>query len=136
MDPESASTIFVARIVGPYLAIVGLTFAVRRAHVAALADSFRDNRPLMLIAGVIAILFGATILAFHRHWSDFEAVVITLIGWFALLRGAAQLLIGDQLMSAVHGLRQNQLVILIGGAAAALIGLWLTFVGYSYPPGL
>ena len=75
------------------LFVVGLSHALRpaswRSYFAMLK---REGDAGILVNGLMTLWFGAFVVAFHNVWSG-PAMIVTLVGWAQLLKGAAHLCI-------------------------------------------
>ena len=58
------SSIFLARLIGPLLVVIGVGLFVNRDNYRTLAREFLDSPALIYIAGIIAFLGGLTA---HHH---------------------------------------------------------------------
>jgi vacuolar-type H+-ATPase subunit I/STV1 len=87
--------------------------------------------PWML--GAMMLAMGLIVIAFHQYWRGVTAVLISLFGWFVALRGVTMMAFpaamkagtGDTLASP--GLLLAARVFL---GLLAVMGLWLTYVGW------
>jgi hypothetical protein len=88
----SAITIFLGRLLGLYLvAISGGMLANRRRTLATLDEMARSG-PWMLFSGMVATTGGLAVVLGHQVWSGGALpVVVTLVGWAALLKGVTLL---------------------------------------------
>lgn len=57
-------------------------------------------------------------------------VLITLIGWLLLIRGAARILITDTLMGYARTLIRNKQLYPVSGGVLVVLGLVLCYFGY------
>lgn len=119
-----------ARVVGPYLIVMGGMLATRAAQMALMLPAFMQDGPLVLAAGAFTLLAGLTLLALHHHFGSIAAAVITVIGVVGSLKGA-WLLIAPQLGAPLTAAIVRASPILIGLALVMMIiGAWLSFVGW------
>lgn len=119
-----------ARVVGPYLIVVAVALFARRASLPMLLPAFMQDAPLLFAAGAFTLMAGLAIIAAHHHWTGASAIVISLIGVLAALKGAALMIdptFGADLTAAVT---RAPAVISVVAAIPLLIGLWLSFVGW------
>ena len=119
-----------ARIVGPYLLIVALALYLRLATLATFFTSFMQDEGLVFVAGAFTLMVGLTVLVAHHHWTSISAGVISLIGILATVKGAALIIapqFGSQLTADIV---ETQTIMLGAIAFEAIMGLWLTFVGW------
>jgi hypothetical protein len=132
-DPR-VRTRTLARVVGPYMLVLGATLLSRQALFADLLPTFMANPPLVLATGAFTLIAGLCIVASHHHWSGAAASVVSIIGIMVSFKGA-------WLMVAPEwGAEATELIVTAPGAllvAAALefaVGVWLTFVGWLARP--
>jgi hypothetical protein len=85
----SPRTIFLSRLLGLYFIVVGLAMLANRRATVEIVAALVHNAPLMFIGGLIALVTGLAMALAHNVWSGgVLPVVVTLIGWITLLKGA------------------------------------------------
>jgi hypothetical protein len=122
-----------ARVMGPYLTIVPTTVAVRGGYMQALFNEFKANPMWPWLYGAILLAGGLFIIAFHQYWRTPAAVIVSLVGWFFLIRGILLLTVPgayDAAGNAIYtsGASAMLWVLFICLASA---GLYLTYVGWK-----
>ena len=130
--PQSR-TRFMARIVGPFLIIAAVTVALRADSVDALFPAFFQDTPLVLITGVFTLMVGLIMISAHHHWTTLASSVISLLGIMTTLRGLVLMLAPGIAASLAHGVIASPIVPLALAVLIALVGAWLTFVGFAIP---
>lgn len=82
-------------IVACALIVVGLSLLLRaRIWIAALAGA--ASHPLTpLLSGLYALLMGLVVVLSHNLWVKDLRVLVTLLGWLALVSGAVLLIIPE-----------------------------------------
>jgi hypothetical protein len=82
------STKFLAKLLGFWLVLVAVgIIANRQATLGAVNALFADPG-LAWITGVFTLLLGLVIVLTHNRWSGgAAAVIVTLYGWIAVLKG-------------------------------------------------
>ena len=78
---------FLASIFGPFLMIMGIWKLFYHGNVVKVATSVKNTPGIMNICGVINLLLGLTIVNQYNVWMWNLALLLTLLGWFFLLRG-------------------------------------------------
>ena len=129
--PNPSRTRLMARIVGPFLLILGAALALRAHTLRPLLDAFLRDSPLLLLTGFVTLAVGLVMITAHNSWGNPPAVVISLLGWLTTLRGALLLLAPDVVVKLASAALQSSIFPLLAGAVTALIGLWLAFAGWS-----
>ena len=90
-----------------------------------------DDPPLLLFVEVLGLAAGLAVVLGHNIWSGgVLSVVVTLLGWLMLLRGAALLaLSSDATIKLFNALRyEDRFYYYMGGTL--LLGLYLTIAGF------
>jgi hypothetical protein len=80
-------SILIARVISlVYLAAAaGAIFSADRYR--RLVDDFFSNAGLTYVSGFMTIVIGSLIVNFHNIWVSNWTVLITIIGWLALVKG-------------------------------------------------
>jgi uncharacterized membrane protein HdeD (DUF308 family) len=66
----------------------------------------------------------------HNVWLMSWRVLVTLIGWFLLIRGAVRVLIPETIMGYAAKMIRNKQLIPAAGVVSGIIGLVLCYFGY------
>ena len=128
-DP-AVRTRTVARIVGPYLVLMAVALFARQGELELLLPAFMQDAPLVLATGALTLMAGLVLIAAHHHWTSAAAIVISVIGIAAALKGAWLMIapgLGSEITAAAVS---SPLVLPIAAGADLLVGLWLSFVGW------
>jgi hypothetical protein len=85
-------SIFIARILGPVLVIVGLGLLLEGETFRVMAGEFLRSPALIYFSGVTTLAIGLAILNFHHLWARDWRALITVFGWLFLIGGIMRLL--------------------------------------------
>ena len=135
--PESiARTRAFARVIGPFMTLVVGALELRAGEMTKIGPLFFENAVIVWMTAALLVFVGIFVIAFHQCWRSPAAILISLFGWFLMMRGLV-LLYAPQLMAravnrAVSG--DSVLYIRLGFSVMLLIGLWLTYVGWIAKP--
>jgi hypothetical protein len=133
--PESqARTHAFARIIGPWLAIVPSIVVARAPQMGTFLSGFFENGVLVWFAGGLLLFSGLLIIAFHQYWSSLPAILISLLGWFLALRGFVLMAAPELIERGASASIPAMPLVRIGFGVFALMGLYLTFVGWIAQP--
>jgi len=66
---------------------VALGAFISRDYFRRILDDFYGNAGLAFIGGFMALIVGFLIVHFHNHWVSDWTVLVTLLGWLALIKG-------------------------------------------------
>jgi uncharacterized membrane protein len=129
------TSILIARLMGPVLLAIGIGVALGMGMEGdgymAMMKEFVASKPMIWIVGVLALVAGLAIVNAHNVWEPDWRVIITILGWLAIIRGLASILfptavqtIGDRMLTSSTGM-------IIGAAITVALGAVLTFMGYE-----
>jgi hypothetical protein len=129
-----ARTRLMARVVGPFLLILGAAVALRAQTLPALLPAFAQDAPLLFVTGFVTLAIGLVMIAAHNWWNSPTAIVISILGWLTTVRGAFLLLAPDAAVTLAGGALQSPFPAIAAGVVMAVIGLWLAYVGWLTAP--
>jgi hypothetical protein len=106
-----------------------------------IADDFFRNAGLIYVTGFMTAVIGLLIVNYHNRWTKSWTVLITILGWLALVKGICLIAFPQ----FVHSLSERMFTDLgarIFPYAALCLGLLFTYFGFvsatpsdkSFPP--
>jgi uncharacterized membrane protein len=124
------TSLFIAKLLGPMLLVVGVALLTRLEAFRALLREFIASGVLLYLAGFLGLLAGLALLLTHNVWALDWRVLITLIGWATIVRALVTIFRPQWIVSA-----GAKLIALKGAFAAAaavdlIIGAILSYFGY------
>ena len=124
------TSIFIARLIGPLVIVVGLTALVSPKALLEMAQEFLASRALIFLAGVLALLAGLTVVNTHNVWTAGWPVIITLFGWLAIAGGIVRIAFPGFTQSFGKTILAKEATLRVIAACQAALGAYLSFVGY------
>jgi hypothetical protein len=124
------TSIFLAKLLGPILALAGLAMLINRKELGALAQEFLRSRALFFLLGLVDFAVGLAIVLTHNVWAADWRVIITVLGWLLLVRGVVRTLIPEQVKPYGTKLLKNENLVI--GSIAVLLGLGLVLCYFGY----
>lgn len=130
---SQARTRMFARVMGPFLTIVPTTVAVRGHDMEVLFNEFKANPMWSWLYGAILLAGGLLIVAFHQYWRSPAAIIVSVVGWFFLIRGLLLLTVPRVYDAGGNAIYSSGAVAVIWVlfACLAAAGLYLTYVGWK-----
>jgi len=115
----------VAGLVGPTLAaMVAAEFPLVQPDLYS-----RQIPPVVYLSGVLIFLAGLAIVRAHNSWRRDWTVLVTLIGWFALLLGLFRMFAAGQYQRSTESTGTNVFMVVEG--VLFVVGLFVTFKAYT-----
>ncbi|MHA1133139.1 MAG: hypothetical protein ACTSRM_02500 [Alphaproteobacteria bacterium] len=125
------TSIFIAKLIGPLFFVIGLALLVSSAAYREAADEVIKSRALLYVFGCIGFAVGLAIVLTHNVWVWGWPVIITILGWLLMVRGALRILIPQQVADlGAKVLQRNPNLLPIGGFVMLVIGAILGYFGY------
>jgi hypothetical protein len=125
------ASIFMARLLGPLIAVMAVALLAQPDSYRAILKEFIHSPALCYLAGFLGLLGGVAMVLVHNVWSADWRVVITLIGWITIARGALTLL-WPQSIAAIGGrLFQTRRAVAMVAVVDLALGLFLSYLGYA-----
>ena len=125
------TSIFLARLLGPSMLVIGLGLLLNRATYRDMSLEFLDSPALIYIGGLIAFVAGLAIVLTHNVWVVGWPVVITIFGWVSLVAGIFRIVFPASVMQLGRRLIDSQGFLIGGIAVYLLLGAWLSYAGYA-----
>ncbi len=124
------TSIFLARLLGPAMLVMGLGLLVNRATYRTLSLEVLDSPALIYVAGLLAFVAGLAIVLTHNVWVAGWPVIITLFGWVSLAAGIFRIVFPASVMQLGRRLIDSQGFLVVGIALYLGLGAWLSYAGY------
>jgi len=91
MFSDASLTESLARILGLYMLAGGIGLLIDPKAYDGVMENFRANPALAYISAVVVFTIGAALVTLHNQWSSWPQIIVSLIGWAALVEGILML---------------------------------------------
>jgi hypothetical protein len=122
--------IWISKFLGPVILVLAIPMIFAPASLNDVTRKFLEDRPLILISGVLALVAGLAIVNTHNVWSLDWTVIITLFGWALTIGGASRILAPHFVAEVGRSMVGNPKFTMVGGVVWAVLGAFLTTKGY------
>ena len=129
----SLRTIFLSRLIGLYCILVVPSMVLHRQATVDLMTALLHNSPIMWVLSVIKLTAGLAMVLAHNVWSGGAlAVVVTLCGWAALIKGLLFLFLPTGVESEfIRRVLNNPQLFYVWMAPSLILGIYLTYSGFT-----
>ncbi|MBL7072640.1 MAG: hypothetical protein ISS33_02520 [Candidatus Omnitrophica bacterium] len=124
------ASIFIARIFGLCYLVIGIGFLFNRKAFERVMEDFCRNAALVFYGGLLALISGIAIVLVHNVWVCSWVVMITLIGWIAIIKGIWIIVFPDSIARFMRVYEKNKNILVFHASAALIFGAVLTFFGF------
>ncbi|MCD6395165.1 MAG: hypothetical protein J7M40_16890 [Planctomycetes bacterium] len=114
-----------------YLAI-GIGILINPDFYKKLYEGFIEDATTLYLGGFAALVIGYLIVAFHNTWPKDYSVIITVIGWIALIKGVLILVQPKIMIALTKAIATKGNFLKIEAIAVIILGLAFSFLGF-YP---
>jgi uncharacterized protein YjeT (DUF2065 family) len=108
---------------------VGIGILVNPAFYKKLFEDFIESASALYLGGIMALVIGYLILAFHNTWTKDWSVIITIIGCIALVKGVV-ILIRPKIIIALSRAMTKPGLLKIEATVVIILGLAFSFLGF------
>jgi hypothetical protein len=116
---------------GPTLVAGAASVLLNLSDWPGLAErAFRDPS-LIFVSGFPLFVAGLAIVRAHNRWSGGWPVIVTVLGWLALLGGLSRILLPIRLADIAIPLVHSTAVLATVAVVLLVAGAFLSFKGYS-----
>jgi len=126
-----AATLLLAKVYGLAFVLGTLGILMRKGHLKEVVDDFTKSLALAYMAGMAMVALGLVLVLKHNVWGTFPEVLVSLLNWIILVKGALYLLFPKELMGwakkkyeAMQGMWTFFVVLMLAA------GVYLGYVGF------
>ncbi len=124
------TSIFLARLIGPMMLAVGAGLLIDQRAFKEMAAEFLASRTLLFLSGFLTLLGGLAIVNTHNVWELGWPVIITIIGWLAVIGGTVRIVWPSVAKSVGNRMLERAEAITAAGGFNLLLGVFLCYMGY------
>ena len=129
----SSRTIFLSRLIGLYCILVIASMVLHRQATVYWMTALLNNTALLWVLSMITLTAGLAMVLAHNVWSGKAlAVVVTLCGWAALIKGLLFLFLPSGLESEyILSVLRHPVLFYLWLTPSLLLGIYLTYAGFT-----
>lgn len=119
-------SLVIAQVLGIFFAIVGVAMVVNGKAVAGAIEESGAHKGIIFMWGLFTLLIGAVIVVLNNAWTSGLPLLVTIIGWLALLKGVFILLAPGAATSLYKKFGKGGMIVFVG-VVAFVLGLILLY---------
>ena len=124
------TSIFLAKLIGPLLAAVGVGLLINFSVFQAITADFLRSYALIYVSGVIVLAAGLAIVNLHNLWTRDWRAIVTVLGWLMVVGGIIRIVFPQIVISVGVSLFSFTYAV-VAGICLVLLGGFLSFKGYG-----
>jgi uncharacterized membrane protein len=124
------NSVYLAKLIGPVMLAVAIGLFVNGKHYRTMAEEALRSTIVIYLSGLLTLTAGLAILLAHNVWMADWRILITLLGWLAVIGGAVRVIHPQTSQDVGHWMLKQPQGMTIAGAIWGIVGLVLCFFGY------
>jgi hypothetical protein len=116
----------IAGLIGPTLVAIAAGILLNLGSVPAIVEQGARDLPLTFVWGIILFAVGLAIVRAHNHWVLDWSVLVTLLGWLAILGGLLRMLFVTQLSQIAPAVAASTSYVTTVAIVFLVVGAFLT----------
>ena len=123
-------SMFLAKVLGLYLFLTSLAFLLNQQRFKKIFHDLVSDHAMLTVTGCVGMFIGLLIVLSHNIWMSDWPVMVTIVGWVALLQGIARIYFPDGYTKWVkESLHKSGFQ--IWNWIWLLVGIYLIWAGFS-----
>jgi len=122
--------VFIARLIGPSLFVIGVGVLLNEANYAAMITEAVHSPTIIYLSGLLSLPPGLAILNVYRAWTADWRVIITILGWLLVIGGAIRIVLPQLTATLASTLYSTSAALMIFAVVVLVLGGYLSFEGY------
>lgn len=123
---------FLSKVIGIYLIIVSIALLVNMQQFINLVNTLINDAPLMFVSGFFTLILGILMVVSHNIWQWNWRVLITIISWLTLFKGASIVLYPQFIDSMTILFVGSMNIAYIAAGMDLVLGVVLCYFGFRH----
>ena len=123
------TSIFLAKVIGLVSVISTAAVLIRYKESLALEEEAVKSPAIIYLSGFAFLILGVLLIVSHSVWVFDWRLVITVLGWSILLKGAGRIFFPSAVRRMIEKKRNNR-SFLLAEVVVFLFGLYLLYYGF------
>ncbi len=124
-------SIYLAKLLGPVLVVIGLGILLNGPVYLAMAKQFLNSHALIYLSGVLTMLGGIALVHAHHEWKGDWRTIITIVGWLGIIGGLVRVLVPQYVETYGMSVLAQPVYMVIVGFVVLVAGAMLVYFGYA-----
>jgi len=123
-------SLYLGQLLSIVLVVIGLALILNTNHYITTYKAWMKNEALMLFTAMVILVTGVALALAHNIWVLSWEVLITIIGYGAIVKGAFILFLPKAFEKLVDELMKTNWLLKLGGAIWVIGGLYLGYYAW------
>ena len=123
-------SLFLAKVIGSFMVVIAILALTKKQNLIAVLDNFMQNKWLITMSGLPALILGLLIVNSNNIWAKDWRVLITLVGYGAIIKGLIRLFSPETVVSMIGKWKQGSRLTVVA-VIILILGAYLAYHGFS-----
>lgn len=123
-------TVFLSKIIGLTYVVMGFGMLLNQETYRKLFKEMLDSRAFLFLSGLMVMVIGFVMVMKHNIWDGGFAVLVTLFGWLALIKGVLILLFPDSMIDISKSFVKSEKNLQLYSFLIIAFGLIFSYFGF------
>ena len=123
------ASVAITQALGIIFTVMALSVVIDRKNVSAVLEKVAQDRGFLWLWSFLILSMGAVIIAMNNVWTSGLPLLVTVLGWLTIIKGAFLLLLPGPAVALYQKCNKDS-VLIFGGIAAFILGLVLLYLGF------
>jgi hypothetical protein len=119
-------TVIITQVLGVFFIVVGISMTFNSKGTRNAIEASIENKGILFLWGMLALLIGAWIVDLNNMWTSGMPLLVTILGWLALIKGVFILIFPNATASLYRKFNKGGMLMLVG-VVVLIIGLVLLY---------
>jgi hypothetical protein len=111
---------------------MGIAMLVNNARFPAMIGQLAQDQGLIFLTGILSLLGGLAIVRVHNIWTRGWPVIITVLGWLAIVSGLVRMWFPHKAAPIAEIFAGNSTALMVGGVLGLVLGSFLTYKALTH----
>jgi hypothetical protein len=118
------------QIMGLVYSAIGVGMLVNRRFYSRMLNKMIADEAVLFVTGLLVTVIGYFLVAYHNNWTSGWTMIITIIGWLALLKGLMMVVIPENSLELYKFFKISKGQLSVYGIIILVIGAFLAYLGF------
>jgi len=124
------TAIYIAKIAAVLYLCVGIGALINKNNLKRVVEDFIKSPGATYIAAILALILGFGLLSVNSAWTADWTVIITLMGWGGIIKGAFGLMFPEYTIKLSGYFSRMKNLYLVAGPICIILGLIFGYYGF------
>ena len=115
---------------GPVILAASISLFINGERQLEMAREFLESPPLIYLSGILVMAAGLAIVLYHNVWVLDWRVIITVLGWLAVIGGTMRIIFFRTVEKLGEAMLDKSWALTLAGLVWLVVGAVLCFFGY------